>query len=127
MLNTLKTILGLEGVKTPKQAELKKFVLKYKTLVIGELHIQNGVWTFAYSEAFKTQTEISPLVDFPVKEKVYESAHLWPLFLSRIPGLKQPQVQDLILQEKIDPENEAALLERFGGKTIANPFTLAVQ
>jgi hypothetical protein len=77
MLNTLKTILGLEGIKTPKQAELKKFVLKYKTLVIGELHIQNGVWTFGYSEAFKTQTEISPLVDFPMKEKVYESAHFY--------------------------------------------------
>ena len=43
---------------------------------------------------------------------------------ARIPGLKQPAIKEILEKESIDKENEAALLVRFGRKTIANPYEL---
>ncbi|MDX2282571.1 MAG: HipA N-terminal domain-containing protein [Bacteroidia bacterium] len=114
-----------EGIETPVN-ESARFVLAYDDLEIGTLMLNEGEWVFAYSEAFKNQTKVNPLVNFPSKEKIYRSTELWPFFLHRIPGLGQPRVQNIIRKEQIDPGNAAALLRRFGERTITNPFRLRV-
>jgi len=81
---------------------------------------------FEYSEALKSQTGLAPLIDFPNKNKVYESQTLFPFFMSHIPSLKQPKVQAVIESGHIDPTSELALLKRFGEKAIANSFVLSV-
>lgn len=114
---------GLTNIKTPLDAE-HEFGLLYKGQPIGELIFKEGNWSFKYSLIFQNQNEIKPLVDFPDKTKIYKSSELWPFFLSRIPGLGQPNVQKIIKEEIIDENNEAALLKRFGLKSISNPFIL---
>ena len=91
---------------------------------IGVLELREGKWTFYYTESFKHQDEIKPLVDFPDVENVYTKDELWPFFLIRIPGLKQPQVQEVIDKQNIDPNNQAELLRVFGKKSISNPFVI---
>ncbi len=102
-----------------------RFILSYKSLIIGDLTHESGKWIFKYSEEFKAQDKIGVLLDFPNKDKVYESSLLWPFFSHRIPGLGQPQVKNIIKRENIDATNEIALLRRFGKRTITNPFELA--
>ncbi|MCY7357019.1 MAG: HipA N-terminal domain-containing protein [Rudanella sp.] len=102
------------------------FYLTLKNLEIGRLRWQNDIWTWVYSEAFKSQTYIKPLVTFPTINKVYEAETLWPFFSSRIPSANQPYVQDVIDRKKIDITNAAAMLKEFGHRTIANPFALQI-
>ena len=98
------------------------FDLVFKSLTIGTLTLQDGTWTFAYSEAFKQQQKLTPVVDFPDKNRVYESAVLFPYFAFRIPSLQRLKIQ------KIVPNNittdEVFLLNAYGKHTIVNPFQL---
>jgi len=112
-----------ENLKTPKNVKAT-IVLMYQDLKIGVLTYESGNWTFEYSSEFKNQNELDLLIDFPKKEKKYEQAYLWPFFAHRIPGLGQPQIQRIIEDEKLDPNNEVDLLKRFGKKSISNPFEL---
>jgi HipA-like protein len=100
------------------------FVLVYKDIVIGQLFIENTEWKFAYSDQFKEQNELTTLIDFPNIDKEYTSSELWPFFAHRIPGLGQPQIQEIIRRENIDETNEVHLLKRFGHRSISNPFEL---
>lgn len=102
----------------------KIFILKYKNLDIGKLVFFDDVWSFAYSDNFKEQSEINPIIDFPDVNKIYKWDKLNPFFSIRIPSLKQPYIRELIKNEEIDPTNEVDLLKRFGYKSIANPFLL---
>ena len=102
----------------------EKFSLGYKDLEIGTLTFKDGEWVFRYSEDFKDQKEIQPPIDFRDVYKIYRSDELWPFFLSRIPGLSQPAVKELLRKEKISEDDEAALLKRFGKTSITSPFTL---
>jgi HipA-like protein len=128
MVNKLKKILfkrseGFENLKTPQNMEAR-FELSYKDLKIGYLSLANGEWSFAYSNEFKKQNRLLPMIDFPDVNKVYESEELWPFFTSRIPSQSQPEIQFAIRQNKIDGDNEVSLLEFFGRRTITNPFLL---
>jgi len=126
MLSKLKNLWksdGQESIVTPKDYDAE-FVLTYKELVIGTLSLHKGIWSFQYSEEFKKQNRVKPLLDFPDVDKVYSSDELHPFFAHRIPGLGQPKVQKVIKKEKIDEQNEAKLLERFGKVSITNPFQL---
>lgn len=114
---------GLERINTPQYTE-EKFSLQYNDLIVGELQLNNGNWTFEYSIEFQNQNVILPLVNFPIKEKKYVSTELWPFFTSRIPGVRRPDVQEEIKKAKIDDTDEAALLKLFGKNSIANPFIL---
>ncbi len=114
-----------EGITTPENAQAS-FVLKYKELTIGYLNYSNGKWGFMYSEAFKSQSKIGAIIDFPKKDKKYEESYLWPFFAHRIPGLGQPKIQEILKEEQIDPKNEIDLLRRFGQRSITNPFELAI-
>lgn len=94
-----------------------EFILKFDKLKIGILSFTDNTWFFSYSEEFKSQKEILPLVNFPTVNKEYTSDELWPFFVSRIPSTAQRQLSE---------ENQATttLLKIYGRKTIANPYQL---
>ena len=123
-VQTVRDWLGIgEDAHVPPE-ENAEFKLLYKNLVIGILRAAHGEWTFAYSDAFRVQPELKPLVEFPDLEKRYTSKHLWPSFVMRLPSLKQAEIQDVVRREGIDTSDEVQLLRRFGHRTIANPFEL---
>lgn len=93
-------------------------------LEVGRLRFDADEWVFNYSDAFRQQKKIKPIVDFPNVEREYRSPDLWPFFLLRIPSLKQPAVQEFLREEKIDAPTAAILLRRFGKRSAANPFEL---
>jgi HipA-like protein len=101
------------------------FILLYKELPIGNLSTRNGVWKFSYTERFRLQSDLSPLIDFPNTNEEYTSHQLWPFFSYRIPGLNQPKVQEIMRKEHIQ-NNELALLKKFGENSIYNPFLLKI-
>lgn len=114
---------GQETLRTPQEIN-SIFELSYKDITIGHLSLIKGTWKFSYSEEFRNQDSLLPLTDFPDKNKEYEARELWPFFLSRIPGLGQPKVQEIIKEQNIDENDEASLLKIFGKRTIANPYKL---
>lgn len=114
---------GRENLLTPRDVKAV-FKLMYDDLEIGTLVLSEGNWRFAYSQAFKKQEHLKPLVDFPDINKVYHSEELPPFFAHRIPGLGQPKVKRIIQKENIDAQNEVELLKRFGKLSISNPFQL---
>ncbi|MGF1560443.1 MAG: hypothetical protein ACFCUL_15255 [Flavobacteriaceae bacterium] len=101
-----------------------KFVIKIDDLIIGTLNRKNNFWQFQYSDDFKNQQEYYRLVGFSDLNKVYQSEVLWPFFKIRIPGLKQPMIQEIIELDKLDVSDEAILLKRFGRRSISNPYIL---
>jgi HipA-like protein len=104
-----------------------EFVLKIEDIEIAYLSFEKGEWTFQYSKDFiKNHSDVyNTIIGFPRLDKVYKSKSLWPFFLIRIPGLKQPAIQKIIKEENIDTTNELELLKRFGKKTISNPYELS--
>ncbi|MCB9055535.1 MAG: HipA N-terminal domain-containing protein [Chitinophagales bacterium] len=111
-------------VQIPKDEEAK-FILMVDNIRIGELYCQKGEWYFKYTDDFKNHSnEYNRITGFSDINKTYKSETLWPFFQIRIPGLKQPAIQEILTNEKIDKENEIALLKRFGKKTISNPYEL---
>ena len=100
------------------------FQLTYDNLLIGILSANDGVWRFQYSDEFKAQDELRPLVDFPDLDKVYESTELWQFFMMRIPSPEQAEVEEILKREHIEEDDAISLLKRFGEHTIANPFRL---
>jgi HipA-like protein len=99
--------------------------LYYKQFHIGTLWFEQETWFFSYSEQFKKDPIIAPLIQFPDLNKTYKSKDLWPFFASRIPALNQPFHEKKIKKNNIDRNNPLKLLEVFGQKTISNPFRLS--
>lgn len=111
-------------VELPK-GETAKFILKVDNIRVGVLYFENGSWFFKYSDEFKNHAHIyNRIIGFPDLHKTYTSETLWPFFRIRIPGLKQPAIQEIMSKEKIDKSNEVELLKRFGHKTISNSYEL---
>ena len=130
MIATLKKMLSLEGGREhlrPSKEEKADFLLQYHNLDVGRLSLREGTWHFEYTDAFRHRKDIRPIVNFPHLDKHYESDTLWPFFVIRIPGLKQPAVQREIKEQELDERNEAQLLKHFGKTSIANPFILIPQ
>ena len=102
------------------------FALKIKDVVIGWLHCENGTWEFYYDEEFKNRhsNDYRLITGFPKLQETYKNETLWPFFRTRIPGLRQPAIREIIEEEKIDKNNEAELLKRFGQFSITNPYEL---
>lgn len=127
--DTAKKVRGLwkteeQGhILTPANIEAT-FKLFYHSLEVGTLSLKSGKWVFVYSESFKQQSHIQPLQNFPDVEKTYDSDELFPFFVARIPGMGQPKVREALAEEKINGNDEVALLKRFGFRSIANPFEL---
>jgi HipA-like protein len=103
-----------------------KFLLNYNTLVVGTLSVEDGIWQFDYSEEFRQNGQLRPLVEFPELDKSYQSADLWQFFAMRIPSAEQPEVEEILRREEILEDDAVGLLKRFGKRTIANPFELTL-
>lgn len=101
------------------------FELKIDKVVVGKLVCEEGVWKFMYTDEFKElRNQYNHIAGFSNLDKVYSNDTLWPFFQTRIPGLKQPAVKEILKKEKINETNELELLKRFGKKTISNPYEL---
>lgn len=113
-------------LQAPKYNKTKEgnFVLKYKNKTIGTLEYKNNKWIFKYSDQFKNEQFIEPIIDFPNIDKVYESEELPPFFASRIPNLKQDFHLKKLEKYKGDKNDLVSLLKIFGKKSINNPFKL---
>src|SRR3954467_9998272 len=101
-----------------------RFRLRFKGHTIGVLSADANGWTFRYTDEFRRQKNLRPLVGFPSLEREYRSPHLWPFFLGRIPSIKQDAVREIIRDESIDPSSAVQLLRRFGRRTISSPYEL---
>lgn len=102
------------------------FSLCINHLQIGQLWLEDGLWQFEYTRDFKDQSQLEPLFEFPDPNKRYSQAHLWPFFEIRIPSLERNAIKSVIANEGIDEHDQAALLARFGKRTVANPYQLKV-
>ena len=95
------------------------FNINLGKFLVGTLLYLDGMWHFSYSPDFQMQNRIQPLANFPLKDKEYTARELWPFFASRIPSNAQLQI------EKGKPQEDVVtLLQRFGRRTIANPYEL---
>lgn len=128
--NLFRRMCGLFGKSANKSASDQKsavrieFELTYKQFPIGVLAFQNSVWEWTYSDRFRAQDKLVPLIEFPDVNRVYRTEELWPFFATRAPSLKRPDILQIIERERIDKNDEVALLKRFGQRTVANPFEL---
>jgi HipA-like protein len=100
------------------------FSLCHKETLIGTLALKGGRWTFRYSDEFKAHPTLRTITEFPDVSKTYVSSELWPFFLMRIPSLRQTSIKEIVEREHISEHDEAKLLQRFGRRTVANPFEL---
>lgn len=106
------------------EAKDATFKLLLDSLEVGILRFTRDKWFFNYSEDFKSTQGIKTLAAFPDINKEYVSEELWPFFSARIPSLSRERVKKVILEEEIHENDLLALLNRFGKKTITNPFEL---
>ena len=113
--------LSTEAIDRSKDAE---FVLVLGRLPMLVLSRNPEGWTMRYTVAFKNQNRIATLVPFPDVNKVYRSAELWPFFSVRIPSIARPEVERTVREERLDYDDVAAMLRRFGRKSVADPFEL---
>lgn len=106
---------------TLEDAPNSTFVLSLGNINVGYLEFQDDIWQFYYSNEFKSQNEILPLVNFPDKEQTYQvnGDNLWPFFMSRIPG------ESRLKKDGKDKMDLVSLLKFYGKRTIANPYTLS--
>jgi HipA-like protein len=116
--------LGFHKVVQAPPEVRAEFKLFYEDLLVGTLSVADATWRFKYSEDFKKQDELRPLVEFPDVEQVYESKELWQFFVMRIPSPEQAEVEEILKREHIKEDDAVSLLKRFGERTIANPFRL---
>lgn len=103
---------------------IHRFSLKYQNAVIGSLIFDNNEWLFEYSEWFKNQNDLQPLLEFPTVSYVYKTKELWPFFSNRIPSFKQPKIKEYIEKNPSERTNTVKLLEMFGEYSVNNPFKL---
>ena len=103
-----------------------RFTLSYKSLIIGYLSFEGEEWHFEYSDEFKRQDELKPLMGFPQLDKVYTTPkdELWPFFQFRIPRINQRYQEKTLLKHSKDPNNAIDMLATFGKRSINNPYVL---
>ena len=124
LMDKAKEWLGFaHSVKAPPEVHAK-FLLTYGDLLVGTLTVEHGVWKFEYSDKFRSEDELRPLVEFPDVNKTYVNEDLWQFFASRIPSTEQPEVEQILRREHVEQDDAVALLKLFGKRTIANPFEL---
>ncbi len=118
------SIFWRKAVEPPAPEAEAVFLLTYGDLLIGTLSAKQGLWHFEYSEEFRTQNDLRPILEMPNVNEVYQSPNLWQFFAMRIPSLEQPEIEEILEREHIEELDSIRLLERFGKRTIANPFEL---
>ena len=125
LVDAAKDWLGWRKAIEPPAPEAEAvFLLTHGDLVIGSLSAKQGLWQFEYSDEFKRQDDLRPILEMPDVERIYQSPNLWQFFAMRIPSLGQPEIEEILEREHIEETDAIRLSERFGKRTIANPFEL---
>ncbi len=102
------------------------FRLFLGALDVGILRMEGDQWVFTYSDAFRNQSKVAPIIDFPQLHQEYRSAQLWPFFALRVPSLAQANVREYLTKSQKEPD-DARLMRKFGRRSVANPFVLEPQ
>lgn len=123
MLKSFWKVDGMEFSDSPSGSK-GVFHLYYEKLLIGTLIYDGENWSFKYSDNYKKESRIIPVIDFPDMQKEYVSRNLWPFFATRIPALNQPYHIKKIKKANISEDDSVELLKIFGRETITNPFRL---
>jgi HipA-like protein len=110
--------------KNLKRKKEARFIITYNGKTIGILEHKGNKWIFKYSEQYKKEQFVAPLIDFPIVDKNYEFEELSPFFAARIPNLNQPFHLKKLSKYEGDKNDLVSLLEIFGKKSINNPFEL---
>ena len=134
MIKKIKSLWGTKGMNLSENSVGSTGVFhliydKLNHLVIGTLSYDSKKWTFEYSTECKNKlrnNEINLIINFPNRDKKYETEDLWPFFISRIPTLNQPFHFKKVAKNKVDKEDPVALLSLFSERTINNPFRLVL-
>lgn len=108
----------------PNHDQSNEFHLLLGNLLVGNLRYKDGFWIFEYSDEFRDQSEVQPIMDFPAKDRSYRDKDLWPFFAVRIPSAEQRAVQKFLGERKTSQVDEATMLREFGRHSVANPFEL---
>ncbi len=114
----------LTDTKPPASESRVAFRVLFGDLEVGTLSREDNEWAFRYSDAFRSQTKVQPITDFPNLEAVYHDSTLWPFFQLRIPSTSQPEVVRRLKSASPDSLDEGVLLREFGRWSVANPFEL---
>jgi hypothetical protein len=124
LTSLLQGILGIGGLRAPADQEMQLHLV-HRDLLVGTLSLANELWRFEYSDSFREQSVVRPLVQFPEVDRIYSSEYLWPFFALRIPSVGRDEIRRIVDgDDGLDEEDLAQMLRRFGRKSIANPFTL---
>ncbi len=110
--------------KLNSENENGKFELLFEDKVVGTLEFNMNKWFFEYSEEYKKDQFVLPLINFPDIEKKYKFDELMPFFAARIPNLNQPYHKSKLKKLDGNKTNLVSLLKIFGEKSINNPYEL---
>ena len=110
--------------KLNSENENAKFELLFEDKLVGILEFNEEKWIFEYSEEYKEERFVLPLINFPDINKKYEFEELMPFFAARIPNLNQPYHEKKLEKLEGDKTSLVSLLKIFGEKSINNPFEL---
>ncbi len=86
---------------------------------------ERGRFFFRYLDTFSEMC-LSPIPGFPElsSKHLYSSDHLFPFFSERIPDRGRPEIQQLIKQLRIRPDDELELLAELSRHSVTDPFEL---
>lgn len=125
MINRLRQLADWCHTAPPTILERhEEFRLSLGNLPVGHLSHREGEWIFRYSEAFRQQDRIVPIMGFPDVDREYRCKDLWPFFILRVPSKSQIAVQEYMKEMAPQEVDEASLLRKFGRRSVANPFEL---
>jgi len=93
-------------------------------IFVGRLRKEGDEFVFEYSKEFASREDLPSLPDFPHRNRPYRSADLWPFFLVRLPPSDRPDVQRVIRDKGIEPQNTLELLGKLGRRAISSPYEL---
>ena len=63
---------GHKHLCTP-QDETAEFLVRHHDLDVGHLSLRDGKWHLDYTDSFRKNEDIRPIIDFPHLDKHYES------------------------------------------------------
>jgi hypothetical protein len=92
-------------------------------VLVGSLWKRGDRFVFEYADDF-AHANLPPLPDFPVTDRQYESPDLWPFFLVRLPPADRPDVQRVIKDRGLEPDDTLGILGKLGRKAVSFPYEL---
>lgn len=106
-------------------------VVNGEELNIADITVNNGEWSFEYTQEFRDQDLIMPLPGFEDVSKKYVSPLPWPFLLSRVPSLRRSDVRQVLARSgkftpNANPDDISfpELLRAFGEAAATNSYLL---